>query len=247
MEITSRNNELIKEIIKLKDKKQRDNTGLILLEGYKLFEEALKSNLKVKHILTTKDYFDNNESLKKYSSKIIFISETVCEKLSFTKSHLNFFSVVEKPKNTSFNTSFVILDNIQDPQNLGAIIRTCVATNIRDIYSLNSVDEFNDKTIRASMGNVFKVFIKHIDINELKEICKNKEVYSANLNGENLFTIKKPNGNFGLILGSEGQGVSKEVENFATKIITIPMQNNTESLNVAVSFSVIAFNLINNN
>ena len=128
---------------------------------------------------------------------------------------------------------------------MGAIIRTAVSTNIKNLYLINGVDEFNEKVIRASMGNVFKVCVKHINIEDLKNICKNFPIYSANMNGENLFTLEKPKTKFGLILGNEGQGVSSDVENFATKIISIPMQNNVESLNVAVSSGIICYYLTN--
>jgi len=205
-EITSKNNELIKNIAKLKEKKYRDLENKILLEGYKIFLEAEKCGLKIYKILLTKKMFETL-NLKKYLDKLIIISDDVSQKLSFNVTTQNFFAVVEKSKNKITNSNFLILDNIQDPQNLGAIIRTSVATNILDIYCLNCVDEFNDKVIRASMGNVFKVNVKHINVENLNEVCKNATIYSANMNGKNLFTIEKPKNKFGLILGNEGNGV----------------------------------------
>lgn len=244
-EITSKNNVTIKNAIKLKEKKFRESENKILLEGYKIFLEAQKCNLNLDKIFVTKDF--DLSLLKRYESlnKVFVISNEVASKLSYLKTYQNFFAVIEKPQNKDYDTNFIILDNIQDPQNLGAIIRTSVATNILNIYCINCVDEFNDKVIRASMGNVFKVNIKHIEAVNLKEICKDTLVYSANMNGKNLFTMKKPDRKFGLILGNEGNGVSPEVEKFANKIISIPMQNNVESLNVAVSMSVIAYYLTN--
>lgn len=245
LEITSKSNELIKSINKLKEKKYRDTENKVLLESYKVFLEAEKCNCFVDKVLITKKFLQNKEFVKKYSDKIIVISEDIAKKLSTSVTSQNFFAVLQKPKNKNFGGNFLILDNIQDPQNLGAIIRTSVATNILDIYCLNCVDEYNDKVIRASMGNVFKVNIKHIDVNELKNICKETLIYSANMGGKNLFDMKKLDRKFGLILGNEGNGVSPEVQKFANKIISIPMQNDVESLNVAVSMSIIAYYLTN--
>lgn len=245
LEITSKNNELIKSYIKLKEKKYRESEKLILLEGYKIFLEAEKCGLEVKRVLLTKEFLINHRELGKYDDKIIIINNVVGEKLCSQTNNYEFFAVLEKPNIKEFDTSFLILDNIQDPQNLGAIIRTAVSTNIRNIYLINGADEFNEKTIRASMGNVFKVCVKHISLEDLSNICKDYPIYSANMNGENLFDIKKTQGKFGLILGNEGQGVSKDVEKFATKIISIPMQNNVESLNVGVSCGIICYHLTN--
>jgi len=244
IEINSKNNELIKNICKLKEKKYRDAENKILLEGYKIFLEAEKCNGKIDKILITTKFLENKD-LKKYNDKIIVISEEVSQKLSYNITSQNFFAVIEKPKSKIFSGNFLILDNIQDPQNLGAIIRTSVATNILDIYCLNCVDEYNDKVIRASMGNVFKVNLKHINLEDLTKVCENAIIFSANMNGKNLFKTEKPKTKFGIILGNEGNGVSAEVESFANKILSIPMQNNVESLNVAVSMSIIAYYLTN--
>lgn len=242
--ITSVNNEKIKNAIKLKQKKYRDEQNLILIEGYKIFLEALKTGQQIEEIFCIKEIFDEN-NLNKFENITSFISENVSEKLSFNQTSQNFFAVIKKPIKKFFDGSFLILDRVQDPQNLGAIIRTSVACDIKNIYLLESVDEFNDKVIRASMGNVFKVCCKHISVENLSEICKNKEIFCADMNGENLFSLIQKPKNFGLILGNEGQGVSDDVKFFATKTLSIPMKNDVESLNVAVSSAIIIYNLIN--
>ncbi|MBE5745839.1 MAG: RNA methyltransferase [Clostridiales bacterium] len=245
LEITSKNNELIKSYLKLKEKKYRDSEKLLLIEGYKIFLEAEKSSLKIEKVLVTKEFLSLHNELNKYNDKLIIINEVVGEKLSSQTNNYSFFAVVKKPEVNEFDTSFLILDNIQDPQNLGAIIRTAVSTNIRNLYLINGADEYNEKVIRASMGNVFKVYVKHINLEDLSHISKDYPIYSANMYGENLFKTEKPKTKFGLILGNEGQGVSREVEKFANKIISIPMQNQVESLNVAVSCGIICYYLKN--
>lgn len=240
--ITSTKNEKIKEVLKLKQKKYREETNLILLEGYKIFEEAKKVNANIKEIFLTKKLQDKlNLSYK----NITIISDEVSNKLTFNQTSQDFFAVIEKPVQKIDGGSFLILDNIQDPQNLGAIIRTSVATNVKNLYLINCVDIFNDKVIRASMGNIFKINYKIIEVQDLEEISKNNEIYCADMYGENLFKTKQSNKTFGLILGNEGNGVSKEVKKFATKTLSIPMQNDVESLNVAVSASVILYFLTN--
>jgi len=242
MEITSVKNEKIKQIIKLKQKKYRDETNLVLIEGYKVYLETLKANIIVKEIFATQNEISK---LNLKDNKVNIISEEVSNKLTYNLTSQNFFAVIEKPVSKIKEGNFLILDNIQDPQNLGAIIRTCVAINILNLYLINCADIFNDKVIRASMGNVFKIRFENIKICELNNICKNKIIYCADMDGENLFSIKKPNKEFGLILGNEGNGVSDEVKKYATKTLTIPMQNNVESLNVAVSSAIICYYLTN--
>ena len=221
-EITSVLNNKIKNIIKLKQKKYREEQGLILIEGYKIFLEAEKTNQKIVEIFATKKEFEKN-NLSKYQNLLTLISDNVSEKLSFNQTSQNFFAVIKQPEKLNFSGNFLILDNIQDPQNLGAIIRTSVACDCKKLYLINCVDEFNDKVVRASMGNVFKVDCEHIGVNDLSKVCNNIP--------------------FGLILGNEGNGVSAEVKSFATKTIKIPMQNDVESLNVAVSCGIILYNL----
>ena len=243
-EISSVNNEKIKEIMKLQQKKYRELSGQVLIEGYKIFLEAVKANAEILEILLTKKELEKH-NLSAYKDKINLISDNVSKKLSFNQTSQNFFAVIKPREPKVESGSFLILDKIQDPQNLGAIIRTSVACNIKKIFLLDCVDEFNDKVIRASMGNVFKVCFEKTEVENLKEICKKTPVYCADMFGENIFNLKQKPKVFGLILGNEGNGVRSEVKNLASKTISIPMQNNVESLNVAVSMAVIAYNLTN--
>lgn len=243
-EITSCCNEKIKNAIKLGQKKFREETGLVLIEGYKIFLEAVKTKQSIVEIFVTKKEFEKVD-LKGFEQFVTIVGENVSEKLSFNKTSQNFFAVVKKPKVETCGGNFLILDNIQDPQNLGAIIRTSVACDIKKIYLLDCVDEFNDKVVRASMGNVFKVSCESVNLADLTKICGDYEIFCADMNGQNLFELKEKPKKFGLILGNEGNGVSLEVKKFSTKIVSIPMKNQVESLNVAVSMAIVAYNLLN--
>ena len=240
MEIISSKNDKIKNLIKLKQKKYRDETNLVLIEGYKIFEEALKANVTVKEIFLTESFLQKKNI--NFQNQTL-ISNEVSNKLTYNITSQNFFAVLEKPKKEISTGNFLILDQIQDPQNLGAIIRTAVACDIKNLYLLNTVDIFNDKVIRASMGNVFKVSYMNVTIKDLEEICKDKTIYCADMGGENIFEHKEKCDNFGLILGNEGNGVSEDVKKLSSKIISIPMKNNVESLNVAVSMAIISYQL----
>lgn len=241
-EISSVSNEKVKDLIKLSDKKYRDNSGLVLIEGYKIFLEAIKAKAEIVEIFVTKNELEKVD-LKSFKN-ITLISDKVSEKLSFNKTSQNFFVVIKKLKKNFDDKRFLILDNIQDPQNLGAIIRTSVACDVKKLYLLNCVDVYNDKVIRASMGNIFKVCCEKIDLKNLKEKVKNRVIYCADMDGENVFSLTSKPDNFGLILGNEGQGVSDEVKVLSNKTISIPMENDVESLNVAVSCGVILYNLV---
>lgn len=242
VEIVSTNNEKIKEVLKLQQKKYREQSGKVLIEGYKIFLEAKKAGAEILEVFATKSELEKIGLVDK-NMKITKISDIVSKKLSFNQTSQNFFAVIKPKTIKATDGSFLICDRIQDPQNLGAIIRTSVACNIKKVYLLDCASVFNDKVIRASMGNVFKICFEDIVVENLSDICKNCVVFCADMDGENLFDIKQKPQKFGLILGNEGQGVCDEVKKFATKTLKIPMKNDVESLNVAVSMAVIAYNL----
>ena len=137
----------------------------------------------------------------------------------------------------------VILDRIQDPSNLGAIVRSAVAFGYKTILSINSVYPFSAKAIRSSMGYVFDVDFIDVSIDELIKIKNNHNItiLSADMVGENIDNIDKPNFNYSIVIGNEGGGISQEIIDVTDKFISIPMQNNVESLNASVSASLIMY------
>lgn len=247
-EITSSKNETIKNLVKLKQKKFRKSTNTFLIEGYKVIIEALNNNYKVLDVfLTDKAREKYEHKLNKYNVNLITISQKVVNSLKSSITSQEIFAVVENKKlNSLTNGNFVILDSLQDPNNLGAIFRVCAATNFKNVLMLNCVDYLNDKVIRSSMGNLFKLNLVEVSYNYLLNFCKDKVIYCADMNGENLFKISKPTNNFGVIFGNEGNGVSEKVKSFATKTLSIPMHNNVESLNVSVSAGIILYNFLEN-
>lgn len=238
--ITSKSNNHIKECKNLQDKKYRKQSGLCLLEGIKLVREAIKNDLEITKIFTTlKEYeFVKNEF---FGVEIIVVSDELIKHISSTVTPQNVVGIC-KVKKYSFSkpaTNYLVLDNIQDPSNLGAIIRTAVATNFLTIYLIDCVDEYNEKVIRASMGNLFKCKFIHIDLDKVKEFCK--DLYICDMNGKDIFSKKDFPSILGLCIGNEGHGVNKKIRENIKNVISIPMLNEVESLNAAVSAGIVMY------
>ena len=236
--IESINNEQIKEIRKLKDKKYRDETNLFLVEGDHLVKEAYKAGCLEKLILTEDTYdFDVEKLLvtDKVINSITDMSNTkvigVCSKLS---------------KDLDLSKTIVILDGVQDPGNLGTIIRSCVAFNIENlVLSLDSVDLYNSKVLRSTQGMNFYINIVRDDLKNVISLLKenNYTIYGTNVvNGIDIKDVKN-NDKYAIILGNEGNGISDEINSLVDKNIYIKMNDKCESLNVAVSGSIILYEL----
>ena len=236
--IESINNEQIKEIRKLNDKKYRDESNLFLVEGDHLVKEAYKAGVLKKLILTEDTYDFDVEKLLVTDKVINSISDLnnikvigVCSKIS---SELN------------LDKNILILDGVQDPGNLGTIIRSCVAFNIDNLVLSNEcVDLYNSKVIRSTQGMIFNMNIIRDDIkkviNKLKD--NNYTIYGTNvINGIDVKDVKNTE-KYAIILGNEGNGISNDINALVDKNIYIKMNDKCESLNVAVSGSIILYEL----
>lgn len=240
--ITSRQNERIKNVRALKDKKERDATGLFTVEGIKLVKEAIKL-FSVSEIVGTK----NGLNAIGYSSEITVteVSEDVFKSLSNETSPEGVMAVVKKPtQSLSFpKGNCVFLDRVSDPANVGAILRTAGAVGITDIYCYSSADPYSPKSVRASMGGIFRV---NVHVGEKKDLLSaiDKPIIVADMKGENVFNFKY-SGKFCLIIGNEANGIEEDILKIADYKVSIPMKNNTESLNASVSFGILAYVLQN--
>ena len=244
MEITSVNNELVKETVKLQQKKYRK--GKFLLEGYKAIKEAFDCGIKLEKIFVNKNKISEYDFAKDI---IIETNEAVLKKLGTTESapeaiavgfqkvyDINILKAVKK---------VLLLENIKDLGNLGTIIRSSGAFGAEAIVLFGeSVDIYNPKSVRASVGNLWKIPIIHIkDLDELKEIFANFERIATLPRSKNMlktFKIKTPSL---IMFGSEADGLSDELVNFSTDSVKIEMAQTVESLNLATSVSVILYEL----
>lgn len=231
------NNPKIKQLKQLKQKKYRDKESLFLVETEKIIKEAYKNGY-LKELFIKKG-IDINIDIKKN-----FITDKVSKYLSDMNTSQGIFGLCEKKQMKLKEGKILILDGIQDPGNMGTIIRSSVAFNI-DTIVINDkcVDPYNPKVVKASEGMIFSANIIKTDLmNFIKTIEKSHKIYSTNVkNGKNIKDIENTK-KFAIIMGSEGNGVSKELLDISENLY-IPMNKKCESLNVGVATSIFLFYL----
>lgn len=241
MIIESLDNNRIKSIRKLNEKKYRDEEKLFLVEGEHLVLEAYKNNCLEEVILCDRDIdLDINK---------IYVTSSVMNSISSMPSKVDIIGVCKIiEKELDLDKNILILDGVQDPGNLGAIIRSAVAFNIENIIlSKDSVDLYNSKVLRSAQGMNFNLNIIRSDlvkiIPELKD--NNYKIYGTNvINGIDVKSVNR-NEKYAIIMGNEGNGVSPEVNKLVDKNIYIKINEKCESLNVAISASIILYELGN--
>ncbi len=235
---TSLNNPKIKAIRKLKDKKYRDKENLFLIEGIHLIKEAIKNNaLKEVFVLEGYEYTKTRE--------INYVSTEVMKSLSDLPSLPKVIGICEK-KESQIVGNVVILDDIQDPGNLGTIIRSSVAFNIQTIIlSAGCADVYSSKVLRATQGMNFNVNIITANISEMMLTLKKQDyiIYGTKVNSGQDIKLLEKNKKFAIIMGNEGNGVREENLKMCDEYLHIPMNQKCESLNVAVATSIILYEL----
>ena len=254
MTITSKDNEIIKHIKKLKEKKYRDQYNEFIIEGTKMIEEALEEKAKIKSIIICDDCKNQGaipSDLMYEIAKLdcIYVSEKVFNTITDVINPQGIMAVLEKPVSSENvidynNEIFLILDNIQDPGNMGTILRTADSLNIKQIIvSKGSADVYNLKVVRSTMGAIFRVKVIETEnlVKTIKEIKKHKiTVYATDLKTDkSIYDIDYNKS--AIIIGNEANGVSEDVLKEASERIKIPMLGKTESLNAAVATSVILY------
>ncbi len=235
MKIESIHNSHIKELAKLKEKKYRDEQGLFLIEGEHLIKEALKYG-KVKEVLSLEE--------KEYHVPNILVTKDILKKISSQVTPSNEIAVVEKLQEKEMKGTILFLDGIQDPGNLGTIIRSSAAFHLNNIVlSMDSVDLYNEKVVRSTEGMLFQLNIERKSTKEFLQSLKeqNYTIYGTDVaNGEKLSDISFEE-NSCLIIGNEGKGMSDLARSFVTKNISIEMSSSCESLNAGVAASIILY------
>ena len=234
LEILSKNNQKIKDACALKMKKVRQEKGLFLMEGIKNLDMALKFGA-VKQIFTTIGLPKLKQDIECYK-----VNDEVLRKLANSENPEGVVFVCEQlapKKDKSEYHKIVYLDQINDPGNVGTILRTAVAFNYDAvILSKSSVDIYNEKVVAASKGALFLVDALYDDITNY---AKDRVVIASALEGAiSLNECEKPN-DFVLVLGNESHGVSQEILSSANKIVKIYMNNAIDSLNVAVAAGIL--------
>ena len=242
MLITSINNKHIKEISKLKEKKYRDASDCFLVETKHLVLEAYKAGLIKELILEQDEMFP-------LDIKPLYVTKEVLKKISSLESPSNVMALVYKrKKEKDLGEKILILDRIQDPGNFGAIIRSAVAFNIDTIICSNdTVDLYNPKVIRASQGMMFHIPIIFADTKKIIKDLKQKDykiIGTKVTNGHDVRTSSIYS-HFALVIGNEGQGISKEIDELCDEYLYIKMNENCESLNASVAASILLYEINN--
>lgn len=273
--ITSTSNQSIKEVVQLRKKsKARSQAGVFLVEGIRMIQEVPKERL-VKLYVTERFYKRYREELglrvKEASGAVNragvhrekglyaeLVSDTVFEYMSDTKTPQGVLGIVRQETCTleeilgaepeagkRGEPHLIVLDNLQDPGNLGTIFRTAEAAGVTGIImSKDCVDIYNPKTIRSTMGAVYRMPFLYVDdlqsvIKELK--MKKIHIYAAHLDGRNTYDKENYCEGTAFLIGNEGNGLRKEIADCADIWVRIPMEGKVESLNAAVAASVLMF------
>ncbi|MCI8778162.1 MAG: RNA methyltransferase [Bacilli bacterium] len=237
---SSIDNKKIKEIKKLNLKKYRDKTNLFLVEGEHLVMEAYKSGYLKELILEQ----DNDLNLDITTN---YVTNNVLKYITNLDTPQSILGICSKTQNDTIKGNrLLILDDIQDPGNLGTIIRSAVAFNVDTIIlSFNTVDLYNSKVIRASQGLIFYINIIVMDLTTTIPKLKNEgyQIIGTKVtDGKSLKSIEKKK-KFAIIMGNEGNGVREDILSLCDEYLYIDMNKNCESLNVGVATSIILYEL----
>lgn len=231
MKITSIHNDNVKYWVSLKNKKIRDEERKFIVEGDHLIEEARKNNL-IEYIISCVD-----------ANADFYVTKEIMEKISDQKSISYNAAVVKFIPEDSVNGNVIILDNLQDPGNLGTIIRSSVAFNIDTIIiSDTSVDLYNSKVVRSTEGMIFNLNIIRRNLEGIIPVLKNLgyKIVGTDVNeGIDVRNISKEN--VAIIIGNEGNGMSENVKEMCDEFINIKINKSCESLNAGVAASIIMY------
>ena len=255
-QITSKENKIIKHIIKLKEKKYRKEYNEYIIEGAKIVQEAIQEKAKIKQIIISENAINTDlmqNHLKEELQKIDYIQvpSKIFKLISEVEKPQGILAIIEKEKqeeNIDVNQDIILaLDDLQDPGNLGTIIRTADSVGLKQILiSKGTTEAYNPKVIRSTMGAIFRV--KIIECENLKETLKrlqknNFKIMVTDLNTDkSIYDIKLQKKV--IIIGNEANGVSEEIKNIADTRAIIPMFGKTESLNASIATGVILYEYV---
>ena len=232
-------------------KQKRENRFLLFLDNIKIIKDAIAGGLKPQFIIVEK------EELNEWGEMcpVYLADHKTIEQLSDSKTPQGVVCVteylphvVEKPK-----TNFLVVDGLQDPGNVGTLIRTATACGFEYIYLIDSVSPTNNKLIRSTVGTIFQSKIISMSRADFIEKAKTWKLnlLKADMNGINVFDAKfiplNEKAKIGLVVGNEGQGVSKEISSLCKYSVRIPMKEGVESLNASISGAIIMYQIAKSN
>lgn len=242
--ITSLKNPKVTAWKALKDRKGRRESGCFLVEGRKMVEEALKSAFDVEAVLVQ----EGMELPDGLTMPVYELPAHVLAAVCDTKTPQGIAAVVQMKEQSALGKRIVVLDGVQDPGNVGTIIRTADAAGLDGVLLSNQcADVFSPKVLRATMGSIFRMNLRTTDdlpgeLTKLRE--KGYSILSSQLDGTPFYEREKVAERFALIIGNEGNGVSEQVQQTATHQVRLPMRGGAESLNAAIAAAIMMYELM---
>ena len=249
--ISSKDNKIFRLCQQLSHKKYRDKLGLYLIEGENLLEEAVKNGAAIKTVLMCRDY---RGSLFGTEDKAFCLSDKLFEQLSQTETTQGIMAIVEKPELSPDlfldrgGGNFIVLDRLQDPGNIGTILRTADAAGYElAIVMKGTADVFSPKAVRAATGSLFRMPVVFMDsAHELAEFTRaaGKKLVATCFDTDRYYYDEDLKKNIALIIGNEGNGISGELIEGSDVKIKIPMYGNIESLNASVAAGILMYEAV---
>lgn len=250
--IYSSENRIYKLCKELTVKKYRDRLGKYIIEGENLIEEAVKSGETMEYIIIREDYEGKALEFADAAQEAVLMDRQLFEKIAQTETSQGVIAIVEKKMYTpdefysmAGDGNIVFLDRLQDPGNIGTVIRTAEAAGYKGIVSLKGTgDIYSPKTVRAATGSVFRMPVLHeADLSEAAGHIRNcgKNIVATCMDGEKEYFDVDMKKNIVLVIGNEGNGISDELKELADIKIRIPMQGLVESLNASVAAGILMY------
>lgn len=245
--IHSAKNPQVKQWKKLLTKKERDNTGTFLVEGFHLVEEALMEN-RIEELIICENK-DIPPAWNYGDIPVTVVTDEIILQLAETEAPQGIFAIcsqIEGLTETAAFKKYLLIDAVQDPGNLGTMIRTADAAGMDAvIVGKGSVDVYNSKVLRSAQGSHFHLPIVRGDLEKWIEKLKEAQipVYGTSLEGGKAYTSYEPSDTFALIMGNEGSGVSKSLLSATTANLFIPLYGKSESLNVGIATGILLYYL----
>lgn len=256
--ITSKENKLVKMIKSLNHKKYREIEGKYFIEGIKIISEAIKQNIPLRDVIVCPEILnivrggeEFSETLIKNGLTINYIPENIFKEMCLTQTPQGVLAVISKKENDlndiAFKTNgfYIVLDGIQDPGNLGTIIRTADAAGADAvILSEGCTDAYSPKVLRSTMGSVFRVNIyENINLEDALKKMKERgiKILVSSLNAEKYYFDEDFGNGTALVIGSEAHGARIIVQDLADSLIKIPMNEQLDSLNASVAAGILVY------
>ena len=240
MVISSQDNAKIAEIVKLSQKKYRRQARRFVIEGARLVRDALEHGANVVAVYVS----ESVQSDFHFDGQVV-VADRVFNKIADTVSTQGVLAVVQMHEDELLppKGNCLVLDGLQDPGNVGTLLRTAAACGFSDVYAVNSVDLYSPKVLRSAMSAHFCVKLHELDeLESAFALLSNCELVCADMGGSSVFEAEFPT-LVALVLGNEGNGLSDYSKTHAARTVALPMANGFESLNVAVAGSVIMYQI----